>query len=249
MRTLFSLGLAFLCLTATPLPAFGQPGDAEDEAAREQALSLFEESREHYEAGRFDVAAALLRRAYDLHAAPALLYNLGRALENSGDSERAARAYEQYLEQAREASEVPEGAPALEVVRARLDALRAELAEEEPRATEPGDERTGETARTLTGPVVTLASGGALLAAGLGLGLAARSRNGEAADGADMATRAELRDEAEGLALGANILFAIGGAAATAGLVWWLVGGDADAEDPSVEAAVGPAGLLVRGRF
>ena len=81
--------LAFLVVIGTAAPA-----RADD---RSEADRLFDESAEHYRAGRFELAAELLERAYELTKDPVLLFNLAKAHEGRGDAASAIRAYERYL--------------------------------------------------------------------------------------------------------------------------------------------------------
>jgi len=68
--------------------------------------------------GRPMEGAALLQRAYDRRPHPAILFNLGRAYEEAGSTQRAIQSFERYLATSpRDAAEV----------RARVEALRASL--------------------------------------------------------------------------------------------------------------------------
>ncbi|MEM6368490.1 MAG: TonB-dependent receptor [Myxococcota bacterium] len=72
--------------------------------------------------------AALLQRAYEQRPHPAILFNLGRAYEEAGSTQRAITAFERYLAtEPRDADEV----------RARVEALRAALARERGAASTP----------------------------------------------------------------------------------------------------------------
>ena len=79
-----------LCLLVAPAAALAQERDSD---ALDRAVVLFEESETLYNQGEFEQAAALLRRAYALHADATLLFNLARALEGAGDLDGAIDAY------------------------------------------------------------------------------------------------------------------------------------------------------------
>jgi tetratricopeptide (TPR) repeat protein len=86
-------------------------------ADREQARTEFREGTVAFELHMYDRAIEAFERAYALTCAPALLYNLGKALEEVGDPAEAADVFELYLDKE------PAGAFAQDV-RARIDQLR-----------------------------------------------------------------------------------------------------------------------------
>src|SRR5262245_50652019 len=94
-------GLACLLVAGictAPRAAFAQPkSGAAAKDAKAEALDLFNQSAELYRQGKFDEAARLLERAYEIHPEPVLLYNLGRAYEGLGDNQKAIDAYTRYL--------------------------------------------------------------------------------------------------------------------------------------------------------
>src|SRR5690349_4339746 len=112
----------FLVLTST---SFAAPkGKNHDKAVR-----LVVQSQEHYEAGRFREAIQLLEEAYGLEESPTILYNLARAYEGVGESERALNAYEKYIEKEPKASD--RGA-----VEKRIETLKQQIAERKKLAEE-----------------------------------------------------------------------------------------------------------------
>lgn len=237
-----------LLLVASPAAARAQP--AADEASLRRAVVLFEESETLYNQGEFVQAAALLRRAYALHADATLLFNLGRALEGAGDLDGAIDAYARYLA---EAADPPDRG----AVEARLATLRAQReALSERGASEVDDaDRAPIAASTASGggidpaPWVVLGVGLAALGVGIGLGVAMQGVSDRAATEPVQREAQALYDEAQGLAIGANVLFVVGGLAATAGLVWGVVtladgGGDATAH-----LRFGPGSVAVAGTF
>ena len=71
-----------------------EPPKAEvDPAAR----SAFEAGADAYDHGRFGEALREFERAYQLSPHPKLLFNIGRAADGDGQSERAISAYQSYL--------------------------------------------------------------------------------------------------------------------------------------------------------
>src|SRR5512143_2470066 len=72
-------------------------GARADQSERDRALELFDQSDRAYAAGDYGRAADLVRAAYALYPEPILLYNLGRALEQAGDTRGAIDQYTRYL--------------------------------------------------------------------------------------------------------------------------------------------------------
>lgn len=214
------------------------------ESGRGRALDLLEESAALYREGRFAEAATLLRRAHELHPSPALLYNLGRALEGAGDAEGALEAYEGYLDSVEEAPGESERRADAE---ARAEALRAAQAPPVDDAEEEVDVAMVPPPERPVAPWIVLGGGLALTAGGLLTGLRASDRH-RVADDPDTALRraVELQDRAERLAISANVLMGVGGAMAIAGLTWGLVVRPRD-DGPTV--ALGPLSVQLSGHF
>lgn len=91
------------------------------------AREAFELGKAAYERGRFSEALAYYERAYALSPHPNLLFNIGRAADSDGRSERAIQAYSAFLEA------VPD-ADNREFVEGRLERLRAPSARVDPSA-------------------------------------------------------------------------------------------------------------------
>jgi tetratricopeptide (TPR) repeat protein len=206
-------------------------------AEERRALELFKQSERSYRAGRFEEAAALLRQAFEIHPLPLLLYNLARALENTGDLEGAIQAYSLYLDRERK---LPDRAAITEHVaslrrqveeRKTLEhaaptqqsppgpppaaALLAVPAVERPAAA-PAVERS-------SAPPILLGVGTAALVSGVVLGLLAADQNDDAKR-EPIQTRAQATaDGARSLATAANVAFVAGGLCAATGLVWLLL--------------------------
>ncbi|WP_236607362.1 hypothetical protein [Sandaracinus amylolyticus] len=245
----------------------------------ERASVLFERSALAYSEGRFDAAAALLGEAYALSHEPILLYNLGRAHEGARALERARDAYRLYLEQApaaENASLVRERVDAIEreladaeaervrVRREEEDATRAREAEAErarvaaeqaeARRRAEAEERRRRDAEPSPWPWVVAGVGVAGLGAALAVGIVAMERHAEAADAETQVEAVGLFDEAQTLAIGANIGLVAGGVLLGVGVAWGVVDltGAADGEQEpqgNVEVTVGPGSVGVRGTF
>lgn len=211
---------------------------------RERALALFEESRGHYDAGRFDEAAALLEEAYRLQPEPILLYNMARAYEGAGRLEEAVDAYDRYLAGAGEVRD--RGA-----IERRVQTLREQLARQRELEARASD--AAAPAETVAAPEVAPApppAGGvdpvpwvitAIGVAGLGvgvvLGVLSQGAHDEAVTEPEHRRAVELQQSAYDLATGANAAFVAGGVIALAGLVWGLVS-IASSRDGSDERAL-----------
>jgi iron complex outermembrane receptor protein len=104
-----ALGMVVLLL-ARVSPAFG---DARDEARRH-----FQEGMSLIRAGNYDEGTAELYEAYRILPHPAVLFNIGRALFDAGQYERAIEELERYVET--EPADKDEVERLIEAARARL---------------------------------------------------------------------------------------------------------------------------------
>jgi tetratricopeptide (TPR) repeat protein len=166
-----------------------------------RAEKVFLKAAAAYRRGDFDTAIRLLEEAYRLSPEPVLLFNLAKAHEGKGDYAPAIDAYERYLQ---EADDIPDRG----AIRRRIATLRTKLASE---------------ARASPIPWAIAGVGAAGVVVGGVLGAVAKSREEDALAEPVQLTAAELRDEAEGFALGANIGLVAGGALLAAGLTWGIV--------------------------
>jgi tetratricopeptide (TPR) repeat protein len=227
------------------------------ETDESRAAALFREAVELFRAGDFDTAAALLRRAHELDPEPILLFNLGRALEASNQHLEAADVYARYLTDAPEAEDRAAIEALIANLRARAEAeasANAPTSEPEPEATPqpepaitPEPTLPPEPERPSATPAwVVFGVGAATVAAGLPVGLLARSRHDDARDAASHEQAVARRDEARRLQRTANALFGAGGALALGGLVWALVARRApDDSRAQVEVGLGTIALRV----
>lgn len=251
MALLRSILLATVLLSA--LGAATAQAQSDDD--RQRSLRLFEESAEHYNEGRFTVAAELLQEAYELYPEPILLYNLGRALEGAGDPQAALEAYERYLQEDPQSDK--RGA-----VQARIETLRDQVEErnaleEEARRAREGSVSTTDT-RTKVNPVPWVVAGVGVVGLGVGavFGLMATSAHADAVDDPVMLSAAQSAEDADTYAMIANVSFIAGGILAAIGVTWGVLtlgggGGDAedDAGDEVARLSIGPGSLALSGSF
>lgn len=214
-----------LAVTALAL-SLGPAADAfADRAASAPAAkdpgALFAEAEAAYQAGRFQDAIDRLKEAQAIAPDPILLYNLARAYEALGELERARDAYRAFIEADPDTSD----RGAIEGRICSLDALIEERAKEKPGAIEPA--RPTPTAPDASAsPWPWIVAGVGVVGLGVGGALGGMSL-GASSDAEDPSTSgldaSELASEAETLALGANVSFAVGGAIALAGVIWGIV--------------------------
>lgn len=226
---------------------------AAQETDESRAAALFREAVELFRAGDFDTAAALLRRAHELDPEPILLFNLARALEASNQHLEAADTYARYLADAPDAEDRAAIEALITNLRARAEAEASAAAPtpEPETAPAPEPEVTPEPTAPPERPSATPAwvifgVGAATAAAGLPVGLLARSRHDDARDATSHAQAVARRDESRRLQRTANALFGAGGALAVGGLVWALVARRApDDTRAQVEVGLGTIALRV----
>ena len=179
-RTVLALSLI------TPLAARAQgPADAptlEGESSPEsqpdqvEARRAYEQGRAHYALSEYPEAIALFRKAYELSAAPGLLFDIAQAYRLSGNCPKAVELYRHFVRLAPGSSRRGDAEEYVERLTAECDtAATRSAALEAPRPSAP------------TPPVVSVASplpeprktgptarlGWSLLGAGLGVGLGA----------------------------------------------------------------------------
>ncbi|MBI1944811.1 MAG: tetratricopeptide repeat protein [Deltaproteobacteria bacterium] len=159
-RTLAAALAAVLVAGAPAWAAEAAPGPA----AEAEAMALYAQGEEHYQAGRFEEALTSFKAAYRRLPAPGLLVNIGQCLRQLGDHQNAARAFERYLQedpQADNRSEVEELIAAERALLAPPEATPA-ASVTPPQATAPASAGDDD------GSMVWLAVGGAALALAVG---------------------------------------------------------------------------------
>jgi len=225
----------------------------EEDPDLQRAVMLFEESEAAYNDGRFDEAAAMLRRAYSLHDDPLLLFNLARALEGDGDLDGAIESYQQYIDEAPDAEDRGAVEARLRTLRAQRDELaddgdEEEEEEEEEIAEEEEDDAGGGVSLA---PWLTAAGGLAVVAVGGVFGAMSQSKALDADNEPVQETAKALHDDASTMATLANVFFVVGGVIVAAGVTWGVIDlmGDDEEGEPDADLAILPGGLLVTGRF
>jgi tetratricopeptide (TPR) repeat protein len=199
--------------------------------AHARAVALLDQSAEQYREGHFAEAADLLREAYEIEPAPVLLYNLARALEGLGDLPGAVEAYEGYIEGDPDADDRGAIEARLETLRRQMEALdRVEDPPDDPEPppdpiAEPDPPLEEEEPPSGASPIPwTIAGvGGAGVIAGVVLGVLAQLRHDDAIAAPIQTERVALAGEADDLAFGANLAFAIGGGLLLVGIVWGVL--------------------------
>jgi tetratricopeptide (TPR) repeat protein len=233
---------ALLCIAL----AFAGRADAQRQrnADLRRAVLLFEESEELYNRGDFEGAATLLRRAYELHPDPTLVYNLGRSLEAMGDLDGAIEEYERYLREAPEAEDRGEVEAQLRSLRERRDRLAE--ATEEPAGdpiVEPGPDDEEPDANEGGGispwPFVMLGAGGVFGVVGGVCGLVGGGVHDDAVNEPVQAEAFRLQDQADNLATVANVFFIAGAVALAAGVVVLVVELTSGDDQAALDAANG----------
>ena len=215
-----------------------QEANAQEANAQEaNAQQLAAEGQRAYREGRFEESADLFAQAYALAHAPSLLYNQARALENAGRVDEAAMAYQRYLE---EDAAAPDRAGITERIRrldeariererlaqraAERDALEAALRAQVARGEIPATETPTVVARAPSPiPWVLFGVGLAGLGAGVGVGVWSNDRYQVALVARTQEETLQAAQQANDLALAANVLFATAGTLALVGLVWGIV--------------------------
>ncbi|MFK8004317.1 MAG: hypothetical protein AB8H86_32425 [Polyangiales bacterium] len=272
MTTTSSAFVLFVVALSCALPAVAQTDN------QAEARSLYDAGVVAFEDGRFEAALARWQEAYDLTHLPALLYNIGTAHDRLGQAEEAATDYREYLaavpnadnknyverrlalleeqvEAAREAAAredaAREAAAATEADAQAESEAEAEVGEGEQGAEENVNEAV-QSSGLPVGAIVTTATGGALLIAGLATALVSNGRHSDLESSCvDGLCGADAQSDIDGLRrinLTTDVLLAVGGVVTVTGVIWWIVGGGSD-DDSRAQVDVGLGSVSVRGRF
>jgi tetratricopeptide (TPR) repeat protein len=205
---------------------------------KEQVEKLNAQAVEKFQAKQYDEAAALFEQAYELQPEPNYLFNIGRIYEESGNLEKSVEYYERFVKEPGVPLDARErGLERLRVLRAILEETAPEP-EPEPdpdlEDPEPEPETKPETTPEATpgkakpsklriaGYALLGVGGGVLIGGGVLGGLALGRAN--ALEGQHtFEERDDTATRGRSMALGADIMFGVGGAVAAAGLVMVLV--------------------------
>lgn len=228
--------------------AKGKPKEAapaDDPKAR--AAALYDEGAAAYEAGDFAKALAAFTGAYNASGEPDLLYNLGACSEKVGDREKAIAYYALYLEEKPDAEDAAEVRARLEALRSPPEEKPVEPAAQsaappppppptpivEPVAQQGDDEgrpaaegyahEAGVDQKKLVGPALLIGIGGLVVATGALTGGAAYMKYDDLEATCAPDCPGSKVEEVRGLAIGADVQLAVGGAAVVGGVVWLLL--------------------------
>jgi tetratricopeptide (TPR) repeat protein len=237
----FVIVAAHLALSA--LASAEEPHDATPvDATQARAVSLYEESVRAYQAGQFEEAARLVRAAHELAPKPVLIYNLARAYEKMGHAEEALENYKEYLRE--EANPPDKGAIEKTIVMLQKQVDEAELAKERQKQSQL------DASHRRVGALVMAGVGLATVAVGTGLAALAANKHDAAqrptTTGADTALD---QSSAQTAATAANVCFAVGGAVAVGGVLWWILDRPSRGTTTAFVVSASPGGFSVRGLF
>lgn len=210
-----------------------------------EARAHFRTGSDYFDAGDYAEAAREFDLAYELSGRPALMYNVYLAHERLGNLDRAIEALTVFLSEGDPGERAGPLGQRLERLRERRE---AELAEERDAAER--DRRLREAAERDAGPApwIVAGSGGVVVVVGVVLLLVARSDIDRVENpGSDPRWEdvSSSYDRAPVVSTIGAIALGVGGAALVGGVVWGLV----SRRQPSVDVAVGPGSLGVRGQF
>ena len=240
-RSRCSVGLALagalmLASAASTTSAHAQakpPASAQTPQAR--AAELFTKGAEAYRRGEFQEAVTLLIEARSLDPSPVLLYNLGRAYEDLGDTDAAIATFTRYLEEDPKAAD--KGAIEQRIAtltrqrEARLSLEKQRDAERARADQEKADrERQQREAANVpppsrsVGPYIVAGVGVAGVATGVVFGLMSSSKHDSASSSSTPQQDAiEQQDSAKSFATVSTVSFIAGGVLIAAGATWWLL--------------------------
>ncbi|MEX1368088.1 MAG: tetratricopeptide repeat protein [Nannocystaceae bacterium] len=219
---------------------------AAEPGVQEQVDTINARAVEKFQAKEYDEAVRLFEEAYDLQPEPNYLFNIGRIREEQGNLGSAVEYYERFVKEPRVPLEAREkGLERLRVLRAILEETAVDEPEPveqnveepvEPNVEEPVEEIVEEPEsepdepEPERGPSRLRIAGYVLLGTGAaGLGTAgvlaglALSRANALEDQHTFEERNETIGGGQDLALGADIMFGVGGALAVTGLVLVIV--------------------------
>jgi tetratricopeptide (TPR) repeat protein len=196
------------------------------------ARELYEQGASAYSHGNFEAAITAFERAYAISGNAALLFNIAQAERLAGPEhcERALQAYQRFLREDPDASNVAEVEQRIGEMKACSDARRA--SEQPPAARvarrssarqetrEPAAPAVPPRASSL-GPALTLGSGALVAATGAVIYILARVKFDDAASSCPC-REGEFAawERATNVSYG---LLAVGGLTMAAGATWWLV--------------------------
>lgn len=246
-RLIVAVLTATLALAA---PALAQPAGAGggDDVSEVEALAA--QAKQSYLAGDYGQAVAAYLRAYRMTPAAGLLYNVAVIYDKKLlEPDLATDFYRRYIS-------APDADPTVvERATARLQDLRTQKREAFEQATAPAPaptpasaavtrrtEARGRGSAWRTWGWVTLGVGAATAGVGAIFGVQAQASADDFAGSTDLDQKRASRDDGRGQAILADALYAVGGAAALAGLILLLTAPDDDARADAAGWGVTPTG-------
>jgi tetratricopeptide (TPR) repeat protein len=229
--------------------------------------AFFDQGKTLFQAGRFEEALAAFTEAYNRTGEPKLLFNLAASAEGMGDRERAKAYYQVYLEELPDAEDAEE-------VKNRIERLSLPMAPaaQKPDVEPQAAEQTKVTSKTDNvdakeyyskkeekkkvplWPPFTMGLGGMVLASGMITAILAKSKY----DGLESTCKPNCSDDqiapAKASAIAADVQFAVGGVAATAGIIGFFLlrkkyKENANGVEVKPQATVNGGGMVVEGSF
>lgn len=219
--------------------AAATPATTADEANLKRAEELFLNGRQLFKEGSYEAAILAFQESYDLSKLPDILYNIGNSYEKLGDFANARKYLDQYRAFAPEKERENLGRRIQNLdqrlreqeEKARAERERQALEAKQPEPVAPPPVTPSEPQPTprkdrVFGPAAGVLTGVAAVGLGLGIGfgVSAQSQRNEALkhcagfDGGTVCNvdAQQALDAQKSRALGADISFAIAGAAAIA---------------------------------
>jgi tetratricopeptide (TPR) repeat protein len=236
-----SLSLALGPQLVFAAPAASEPPPDADtgvsQAEKTEAEQLSGQAIVEFNAKNYDKAVELFEQAYAVDPQPNYLFNIGRVHEEAGNLEAAVEYYGRFVKQP--GVDITARETALERLRVLRDIVEeTKQPEKEPEkepevepepepepVPEPTNEKSERKRKAMRGAGFGLLGVGAgVLIGGAVLGALAQGDNKDADDAGSLAERQDLLDESKGKALGADIMFGVGGALLVTGVVLVALG-------------------------
>lgn len=255
------------CPWASAARAQAPPDALPDTAGAELTEEQIERAREHFQAarsaydeGRFEDALVQFRRAYELTGNADVLYNIATVADRLRRDEVALEAYAGFLEARPDTTDRAH-------IEGRIRVLRQQIEREREPETEPVEPEEAQVDDSVDpsdpGPVAPapsgpgalpwiVSTGGAILAAGGAVLLLVAEGDASAVEEpqGDMPRWEDVEHRhgrAPVLSATGGILLGVGAAAAVTGLTWALLSGGPSDDGSTVDVAVGPAAIGIRG--
>jgi tetratricopeptide (TPR) repeat protein len=240
-----SLALGPTVALAAPPPSEPPPDTTTDtgvsEADKTEAEQLSARAIEEFNAKNYDKAVELFKQAYEVDPQPNYLFNIGRVYEEAGNLESAVDFYGQFVKQPGVDIDAREVAlERLRVLRAILEETKQPDPKDDPEpdpepevepqpdpepVPDPSLEKDKRKRKVMRGAGFGLLGVGAgVLIGGAVLGALAQGDNRKADEAASLAERRDLLGSSQGKALGADVMFGIGGALLVTGVVLVALG-------------------------